>query len=264
MTTWLTPDAAHVDVAAALTHFRTHGWARLGRVLSDEGLALLGARLDALMLGEVRHEGMFFQMDAATGRYEDAPLGLGWQGPSLGYRKLEKLEKDPLFRAWLGNPLFERVARGHIAGDVVLYRAIVFNKGPAGGSNLPWHQDGGKMWGLTAEPELQLWTALDDAPPEAGCLEVVPGSHAAGLATPVGGVVPPGHVAAADAEARALALPARAGEVLLVHNHVWHRSGRNTTGRARRAFSVSLMPATIRCTRTRKAPRAFLPVFPAR
>ena len=50
---------------------------------------------------------VFFQLDASTGKYEDAPIGLGWQGPSLAYRKLEKLEKDPRFCAWLSR-LFRR------------------------------------------------------------------------------------------------------------------------------------------------------------
>ena len=57
------------------------------------------------MLGCVSYPVLFFQLYAPTGRYEDAPLGLGWQGPSLDYRKLEKLELDPRFRAWLENEL---------------------------------------------------------------------------------------------------------------------------------------------------------------
>lgn len=258
----LAVDPASVDVAAALAHYAEHGWARLGRVLSDAGLTALRARSDALMLGEVAYPGMFFQPDAPSGRYEDAPLGLGWTGPSLDYRKLEKLELDPLFRAWLENPLFERLVRARIGGGVVLYRAILFNKGPRGGSNLPWHQDGGRLWGLSREPDLQLWTALDDAPEGGGCLEVVPDTHRRGLATPLGGVVPPDRVAALDAEARAVALPARAGEALLVHNHVWHRSGRGRgAGTRRRAFSACYMSEDVRCLRKKKAPRVFVPLF---
>jgi hypothetical protein len=259
----LHPDALALDLAGPLAHLAEHGYARLGRVLSDEGLEALRARADDLMLGRVSYPGLFFQMDAATGRYEDAPLGLGWQGPSLGYRKLEKLELDPLFRAWIANPLAERVARAVIPGGVVLYRAIIFNKGEGGGSNLPWHQDGGKLWGISREPDLQVWTALDDAPVDGGCLEVVPGTHAGGLATPLGGVVPPDKVAAADADRRAVALPVRAGEGLLVHNHVWHRSQRSATGARRRAFSACYMRADTRCLRKSRAPRVFFPVFPA-
>lgn len=263
MSAMLRVDPATFDVASPLAHYAEHGYARLGRVLGDEGLAALRARVDALMLGQVSYPGLFFQMDAATGRYEDAPLGLGYQGPSLAYRKLEKLEKDPLFLAWLQNPLFERVVHARIPGDVVLYRSIVFSKGEAGGSNLPWHQDGGKLWGLSAEPELQLWTALDDAPEDGGCLEVIPGSHRAGLVTPIGGVIPEQRVRAADAESQRVALPVQAGEVLLVHNHVWHRSGRGREGQRRRAFSACYMSAATRCLRTKKAPRVFFPVFRA-
>ncbi|ATB48258.1 phytanoyl-CoA dioxygenase family protein [Corallococcus macrosporus] len=254
-------DVERFDITPALAHYAEHGYARLGRVLGDAGLEALRERADDLMLGRVVHPGLFFQPDAATGRYEDAPLGLGWQGPSLDYRKLEKLEKDPRFLAWLENPLFERVARAFLPGDIVLYRAILFHKGQAGGSNLPWHQDGGRLWGITREPELQIWTALDDAPEDGGCLEVIPGSHRGGLVTALGGVVPPDAVAAAHAEARAVPLPARAGEALLIHNHLWHRSGRGRPGLRRRAFSACYMDADVRCVRKKKAPRVFPPVF---
>lgn len=248
-------------LARPLEELERLGYARLGRVLSDDGLAALRERAEQLMLGEVCHPGMFFQLDASTGRYEDAPLGLGWQGPSLSYRKLEKLELDPRFRGWLENALFERIARALIEGGVSLYRAILFNKGSAGGSDIPWHQDGGALWGLSAPPELQIWTALDDAPDDGGCLEFVPGTHRDGLATPLGGVVPRDLVTARGVEQRAVAVPARAGEALLIHNWVWHRSGRNRPGQRRLAFSACYMSAATHCLRKRRAPRRFVELF---
>ena len=36
---------------------------------------------------------------------------LGYQGPGADYRKVEKIEVDPGFRAVLENPLFERIAQ---------------------------------------------------------------------------------------------------------------------------------------------------------
>src|SRR5688572_1891503 len=159
--------ARDLDIGSALESFAQVGYARLGRVLDDEGLRALRERAEDLMLGRVSYPGLFFQLDATTGKYEDAPLRLGWQGPSLAYRKLEKLEKDPVFRAWLNNPLFERVARARIAGDVALYRAIVFNKAAAGGSNVPWHQDGGALWGLSSPPTLQRTAAASSSFPAA-------------------------------------------------------------------------------------------------
>jgi phytanoyl-CoA hydroxylase len=259
--TMLLPGAAQQDLTGPLAHLAEHGYARLGRVLDVPGLAALRERAEDLMLGRVAYPGLFFQLDAETGKYEDAPIGLGWQGPSLAYRKLEKLEKDPRFLSWLENPLFEAVTRAQIEGPAVLYRAILFNKGIPGGSDIPWHQDGGKLWGLSEDPQLQIWTALDDAPIDGGCLEVLPGSHVGGLVTPLGGVVPADQVAAADANVRAVALPADAGEVILVHNKLWHRSGRSRSGKRRLAFSVCYMSAATKCLRKKRAPRVFFPVF---
>lgn len=253
--------AAQLDLREPLARLERDGYARLGPVLGPEGLAALRERADDLMLGRVEYEGMFFQLDATTGRYEDAPIGLGWQGPSLAYRKLEKLEKDPRFRAWLNNPLFERVARAQISGDVAIYRAILFNKSASAGSDIPWHQDAGDLWGLSIPPTLQIWTALDPAPIDGGCLEFLPGTHRAGLATPLGGVVPRAMVAAAGAEERAVKVPVEAGEALLIHNCVWHRSGRNRPGQRRLALSICYMSAATRCLRKRRAPRRFFTAF---
>jgi hypothetical protein len=252
---------ARVAFEEAVAHYGAHGWARLGRVLDDAALEALRARADAMMLGEVTYPGLFFQHDAASGRYEDLSYGEGWQGPMLAYRKIEKIELDPLFRGVVEHPAYEPIVRAVIPGDVVIYRAVLMTKSAAGGTYLPWHQDGGAFWGIDRDPVLQIWTALDDAPREAGCVEVLDGSHARGLVTPNGGVVPADFVRAAEADARATPLPAKAGEALLIHNHVWHRSGANTTGRPRRAVTVCYMTAETRCVRKKRAPRAFFPVF---
>lgn len=259
--TVLLPGAAAIDVATALAHLAEHGWARLGPVATPAALAALRARAAGLMDGSAPRGDLFFQHDSPTGAYADLRFGDGWIGPSDAYRKLERLERDAVFRAWLENPLFERIARAAIAGPVAVCRATLWNKRAGGGTELPWHQDGGRFWGLSAQPTLQLWTALDDAPVAAGAVEVIPGSHTAGLATPEGGTIPAALlVGRAD---HALALPAVAGEVLLLHNLVWHRSGRNATTAPRRALSLCLMDASVRCTRRRGTPRRFARLFEA-
>jgi phytanoyl-CoA hydroxylase len=247
----------------AIAHFRVHGWARLGRVADEATLEALRERADAIMLGRVVHDGLFFQHDSGTGRYEDLEFGRGWVGPSLSYRKIEKLERDPLFRSWLENRVFEGVVRSVVGPEVAIYRATLFVKSADGGTVLPWHQDGGSFWGLDRDPELQIWTALDDAPIEAGCVEVIDGSHLAGLATPLGGSIPRDVVEKRNAEALAMHVPARAGEALLIHNHLWHRSRTNATGRPRRGFTVAYMPASTQCMRRRRAKRQFTRVFEA-
>jgi hypothetical protein len=257
----LSAGAARLDLRAPLEQLERDGFARLGPVLSAAGIEALRERADDLMLGRVVYPDLFFQLDATTGHYEDAPLKLGWQGPSLSYRKLEKLEQDPRFCAWLNNPLFERVARARVSGDIAIYRAILFNKGAAAGSDIPWHQDGGDLWGLSVAPTLQIWTALDAAPLDGGCLEFLPGSHRRGLATPLGGIVPRRMIDDARAEEHSVKVPVAAGEALLIHNSVWHRSGRNRPGERRLAFSVCYMSAATRCLRKRRAPRRFFRVF---
>ncbi|MGD0675900.1 MAG: phytanoyl-CoA dioxygenase family protein [Polyangiaceae bacterium] len=255
----VSPDS--VDADGVLAHWRAHGWAKLDEVAHPDTVRLLRDRADDIMLGRLRVPGLFFQHDSETGRYEELVFGRGWEGPSLEYRKIEKLEVDPLFRAWLENPLFERIARRVIGDDIAIYRATLFTKGAKGGTDLPWHQDGGSFWGVDRDPELQIWTALDDAPIEAGCVEVLDATHLGGLSRPLGGMIPRELCRLAGADERRLPLPARAGDVLLIHNHLWHRSGRNASGRTRRAFTVTYMPAATRCLRKRSAPRSFVRVF---
>lgn len=259
----LLPGVESLDLSVPLSHFAEHGYARLGRVLSEPSLEALRARAEDLMLGRISYPGLFFQPDAASGLYSDLQFGAGYQGPSLHYRKLEKLELDPLFYSCIANPLFARIARALIPDDIALYRAVLWNKAAHGGTALPWHQDGGRFWGLSQDPTLQIWTALDDAPEEAGCIEVVPGSHRFGLTAPHGGVLREDHLQAGQAEQQRIALPASAGEVILLHNHVWHRSGTNQTSRPRRAISVCYMSAHTRCLRKKSAPRKFLTLFAA-
>jgi phytanoyl-CoA hydroxylase len=252
------------QIRDAVEHYREHGWARLGRWLPEHRIAELRQRADAIMLGEVTYPGLFFQHDSDTGSYDDLEYGKGWKGPSLKYRKVEKLELDPIYWAWITDSVFRRVTElVYPNTDVALYRAFLMNKHAGGGSNLPWHQDGGQFWGLDRDPTLQIWTALDDAPVGGGCVEVAPGTHLAGLATSLGGVVPADKLEPGRAEERALPLPAMAGEVLLLHNHVWHRSGRTTMGKARRALSVCYMDARTQCRRRKRAPRTFVRVFAA-
>lgn len=257
----MTRAVSDAELDAALAAWRREGWAHLPEVAEPGELDALRARYEALVTSALPDPGLFFQPDTPTGRYEDVAFGHGWAGPDVAYRKVERLERDPVFFAWLAQPLLERLARRVFPGAVTLYRAAVFAKAPRTGSDIPYHQDAGRFWGLDRDPELQVWTALDDAPPDAGGLGVVPGSHRDGLATPMGGLVPPAVVAARAPVAVPIA--ARAGDLVLLHNLVWHRSGRNTTDAPRRAFTVCYLDGATRCTRTRRAPRVFPTVFPA-
>jgi hypothetical protein len=255
-----------LDLDRALASYRSDGYARLPRCASAEAIGAMRERIDDLMLGRVDVSPFFFQHDTTTGRYEDLRYAEGFVGPSLNYRKLEKLERDPIFAAWIENPLFERIAHAIVGPEIALYRAIVMAKAPAGplgvgGTELPWHQDAGALWGLDRDPQLQIWTALDDATEASGCLRVVPGSHREGLATPLGGMIPAERAEVARAAERAVSIPVEAGDVVLLHNLVWHGSGVNRTTNPRRGMSVCFLDAATRCVRKRRAPRSFRRLF---
>jgi phytanoyl-CoA hydroxylase len=251
------------ELASACAAFANQGYAFLPQLLSSDAVVTMAARVYAIMHGDpsLPRHGFFFQHDSPTGKYEDLKFTQGFVGPSDAYRKIEKLECDPLLRQWIEHavlrPLIDQLCPGQ--GGIALYRSVAWNKAAGGGTALPWHQDGGLFWGLDRPPVLQIWLALDDAPEQAGCLRVVPGTHKAGLATPQGGTIPDD--VAGPRETDAVLLPARAGDVILLHNYLWHQSGVNTTQARRLAISTSYLAGDTKCTRRKRAPRKFLRLF---
>lgn len=221
------------------------GYLRLGRVLDDAGIRALGARLDDIMLGRIRYPTLHVQLDTGSA-YEDlgAPSA-GLATATLGYRKLQGLEVDPLFLALLRRDVFRAVCArqyGPHAG-IAIFRAMMMNKPAGQGTPLPWHQDGGDVWKLDRDPLVTTWVAIDPATRANGCLQVIPGSHRLGLLTKQGSTLAPHHVERHCSEAAIEHLEIEAGEALVLHNWLLHRSGVNTTDRPRRAFSACYMDA---------------------
>lgn len=226
--------------------FGEDGYLRLGQVASEEQLACLQKRMDDIMLGKVRYQGMYCQLDSATGAYGDVPSGGEWALPSLAYRKIEQLERDAEFLRYLQHPLFEEICRRTYGESVSVYRSMFMNKPALQGTVLPYHQDGGDQWGIDRNPLITIWTALDRATIQNGCMQVVPGSHKLGLLSQWGHTITSEQEASYAQEEKSLFLEAEAGEVLLLHNWLLHRSGVNTIEHPRRAFSVCYMEGATR------------------
>lgn len=223
------------------------GYVRLGQVASDEQLEALQERIDDIMLGRAPNDTIWFQLDSATGNYGDLVFSDGkWAGPTLAYRKIERLENDPLFLAYIQHPRFRGITRQLIGEDVSIFRAMFMNKPAQRGTYLPYHQDAGSQWGLSQDPYVTIWTALDDATIENGCVQVIPGSHKLGLLSERGHTITPEQEAQYCRDEDSVFLEAKAGEVFLLHNLLLHRSGINRTDCPRRAFSVVYMDAATR------------------
>ena len=228
--------------------FEEDGYLYLGKTLEAGELAALQQRIDDIMLGKapVDYDRMLMQLDSTTGQYKDMGAQTrGHKGATLNYRKIQDLEFDPLFLAYMQKPLFREIcARVHgPQTPIACFRAMFMNK-PAGyGTFLPWHQD--RWASLDRDPIITIWTALDPATRANGCVQAIPKSHRLGLINPAHGS---GFLTAEQAQEYAAGktpvfLELAAGEAVLLHNWLLHSSDTNATAQARRAFSVCYMDA---------------------
>ena len=105
----------------------------------------------------------------------------------------------------------------------------------------PWHQDWA-YWG--GSHKISVWVALDEATPENGCLQILPGSHRAAVEhDQVRGV--PGFGNRLDPSERGLDLsrattvPAGPGAAIFFHDLTLHASLPNRSGKERRALIIT-------------------------
>lgn len=227
------------------------GYLKLGRVLNDDDLAALQERIDQIMRGEadLDYDRILMQLDSTTGQYGDAPAQTrGFKGPTLNYRKIQDLELDPVFLAYMQRPLFREIcARVYGEGTpIASYRAMFMNKPAHRGTLLPWHQD--RWTSLDRDPLITVWTALDPATVANGCVQIIPGSHQFGVINPShpSAFLTEPQAAEHAPDERAVFLELEAGEAVLLHNWLLHRSGMNETEIPRRAFSVCYMDGRTR------------------
>jgi hypothetical protein len=244
---------------AELEQFWEEGYVRLGHVAPLAEIEALCERIDAIMLGRIQYDNMLMQLCPSAGQPELSVQTKTFKGASLKYRKIQDLEQDPLFRAYMQQPLFRSITRHILGEEVSLMRAMFFNKPAGQGVPIGWHQDGAGGWDLTIPPKVTIWTALDATTIANGCLQIVPGSHQQKIPAQ-GDLLTPEECAIHAPEERRRYLEMERGEVVLLHNWTLHHSGVNETDSPRRAFSVCYLEAATRQARTG---RPFPLIFPA-
>lgn len=228
--------------------YESDGFVKLGQVLSGDALKALQTRIDDIMLGraEINYDRLLMQLDSADGKYENAgEQSNGHKGATLDYRKIQELEYDALFLEYMRQPIFQEICE-YVYGaqtPIAAFRAMFMNKPAHKGTLLPWHQD--RWSALDRDPLITVWTALDPATVANGCVQIIRGSHTLGLVNPSH---PSGFVT--EEQAKELApddqieyVELQAGEAVLLHNWLLHRSDTNSTDISRRAFSVCYMDA---------------------
>ncbi len=161
--------------------------------------------------------------------------------PATGKKVLHRinrmyLKSDYFFAAWAQPRIMAAEASLYDANVMTGDDAIVI-KMPDYGILVPWHgaqnRDKGKAWSIP--PVINAGIYLDDATPESGCLWLIPGSFRWEGLDPQEWVDRHGFYLPG-----AIPVPAKAGDVILHREDLWHGSPTTRGGGYRRVFYVAL------------------------
>jgi hypothetical protein len=140
-----------------------------------------------------------------------------------------------------------------IGPNIRLFHLSVWPKDPGTGTFVSWHQDA-TYFALDPICHVTAWVALTDAPVEAGCMEVVPGSHKLGQLRhadmqDTDNLLSRGQTLAADVDrTRTDYMAVKAGQFSLHHTHLVHNSRPNRSHNRRVGLGISYIPTHARCT----------------
>jgi phytanoyl-CoA hydroxylase len=146
------------------------------------------------------------------------------------------VDHEPVFARHATDEVLLDLVEALIGAPVCLYADQALLKPPHVGSEKMPHQDNAYFKVEPGDAVVTAWCALDDATPENGCMHYIPGSHRAGAVGHAAVDGTPHLVPNGFARDAAIAVPIRAGGVILHHAESLHFSPVNTTDAWRRAF----------------------------
>jgi phytanoyl-CoA hydroxylase len=186
---------------------------------------------------------------------EEARLHLDWlqrRNPTLRPEALGHtlITNDPFWVRLVADDALLDIAQLFVGPDIALFASAYLSKPPHDGQPVLWHQDGG-YWPLDPMEVVTLWLAIDDATPENGCMQVVPGSHRSTLApilprTEVANALSSGMDENLVDKSKAVDVVLRAGDVSIHHPNIIHGSNANLSSRRRCGLTIRYIPTTTR------------------
>ena len=138
-----------------------------------------------------------------------------------------------------------------IGPDILCYHATLWVKPPKSNSFVRWHQDGTYFF-LDPAKHITAWVALTVADEEAGCMQVIPGSHKNDFIdhnddSDPNNMIPRGQGLAIDVDTKtAESMPLQAGQMSLHHTKLFHASFNNRRTTRRIGFGISYIPAEVK------------------
>jgi ectoine hydroxylase-related dioxygenase (phytanoyl-CoA dioxygenase family) len=157
------------------------------------------------------------------------------------------VKRSKVLRDFSASPVFQDLCHDLIGPDVRLYWDQAVYKKPEYPKPFPWHQDNGYTY-IEPQAYLTCWIALNDATVDNGCPWVIPGGHLRGtLAHRLSEL---GYVCREDDGPDALAVPVRAGSIVVFSSLMPHRTGPNVTSRVRKSYILQYAPDGARAVQT--------------
>jgi ectoine hydroxylase-related dioxygenase (phytanoyl-CoA dioxygenase family) len=219
-------------------HYQAHGYIIVRDLFAPDDVREMVAECDAI------HRGDYGELFTGSAQLEPEFAEAAKQNPELAKlaRKFSAVvERSAIFRKYLLKEKLVSILRDILGPDILLFRDILMMKPAKVGSKMPWHQDS-NYWPIRPTDLCSVWTALDEATIENGCMRVVPGSHKLDLieSKQKGSPFLLDEQIAAD---QIVDVPLKPGSSLFFHSRLLHGSEPNRSDKSRRAFITSFMSA---------------------
>jgi len=261
--------AADAAGAGALARYREEGFLLVQGLLAPDEVRAARAELETMAHADppgcamIWYEGALrdhLRLDPARDRAIDGRVGgvgfaPGQEGdrlpdldPALRARYVRKfmgfVDRQPALTRLARHPLVLALAGGLLGGTPELFQDMALVK-PARGREKPWHQDHAYFNLALDTPIVGVWIPMGGVTPENGCMHLLAGGHRAG---------PRIHfkrrdwqICDTDVEtAGRVAVPMRAGDVLLFDGKIPHGTPVNRTDDFRWAVQYHYRPAGAR------------------
>ena len=224
-----------------------------------DGALIMSKKLTDAQIQKYERDGYVSPIDAFS-----AERARGWRDKLEAFERAEgqKLTRGHNFKPHLLFPWVDEIVHAPevldavedlIGPDIRLFHLSVWPKDAQSGTYVSWHQDA-TYFALEPICHVTAWVALTDASVEAGCMEVVPGSHKLGQLCHADMQQPDnllsrGQTLAVDVDRHTTAfMPVKAGQFSLHHTHLVHNSRPNRTNDRRIGLGISYIPTRARCT----------------
>jgi non-heme Fe2+,alpha-ketoglutarate-dependent halogenase len=218
----------------------------------------MAKKLTSEQIAGYERDGFICPVDAFSAEQAHA-----WRDKLEAFERAEdqKMTRGHNFKPHLLLPWVDEIVRSAevldavedlIGPDIRLFHLTVWPKDAGSGAYVSWHQDA-TYFALEPARHVTAWVALTDAPVEAGCMEVVPGSHKLGQlrhaeAQDTENLLSRGQTLAVDLDrSRTAYMPVKAGQFSLHHTHLVHNSRPNRSSHRRIGLGISYIPTSARC-----------------